>query len=121
MALHWRALHILMLVLGTTSRGRASDVPFEASFSDLEMIGSSNYTHFWMPAPLTLSSRLPSARLMAHVDLYVNHSMHGFSTLANSRGVNIAAYVHPPFATIALNLVFGSEISATGRSRVLLR
>lgn len=42
---------------------------FEASFSDLEKIGESNYTHFWMPAPLTLSSRLPNALLMAHVDL----------------------------------------------------
>ncbi len=42
---------------------------FEAVFTDMEKIGQSNYTHFWMPAPLTLSSGLPSARLMVHVDL----------------------------------------------------
>ena len=43
--------------------------PFAATFSDLEKIGQSNYTHFWMPAPLVLSSALPNARLIAHVDL----------------------------------------------------
>jgi hypothetical protein len=49
-------------------RGAASS-RFAAVFTDIEKIGESNYTHFWMPAPLTLSSGLPSARLMAHVDL----------------------------------------------------
>jgi hypothetical protein len=31
-------------------------VPFEATFSNVQMIGSSNYTHFWMPAPLVRAS-----------------------------------------------------------------
>jgi hypothetical protein len=49
--------------------GVAPPPTFEAVFTDMEKIGQSNYTHFWMPAPLTLSSGLPSARLMVHVDL----------------------------------------------------
>jgi hypothetical protein len=63
------------LTLASLTRGAragpTSSGAFEASFSDLEKIGESNYTHFWMPAPLTLSSTLPNARLMAHVDLCV--------------------------------------------------
>jgi hypothetical protein len=63
------------LTLASLTRGAragpTSSGVFEASFSDLEKIGESNYTHFWMPAPLTLSSTLPNARLMAHVDLCV--------------------------------------------------
>jgi hypothetical protein len=56
-------------LLAALTAAPSSAPPFQASFTDLEMIGQSNYTHFWMPAPLTLSSSLPSARLMAHVDL----------------------------------------------------
>lgn len=56
---------LLMLALAAPSIAS----PFVATFSDLKKIGQSNYTHFWMPAPLTLSSSLPSARLLVHVDL----------------------------------------------------
>jgi len=78
-------LPTLLLVSGLTlasltrgaRAGPTSSGAFEASFSDLEKIGESNYTHFWMPAPLTLSSTLPNARLMAHVDLcVVAHCLH---------------------------------------------
>ena len=58
-----------LLVVALAAAPSSATPPFQASFTDLEIIGQSNYTHFWMPAPLTLSSSLPSARLMAHVDL----------------------------------------------------
>jgi len=57
-----------LLSLALASAG-ASDVPFEATFSALETIGSSNYTHFWMPTPLARLSAAPTAPLFAHVDL----------------------------------------------------
>jgi hypothetical protein len=44
-------------------------VPFEATFSNLETIGTSNYTHFWMPTPLTRVSAAPDAPLRIIVDL----------------------------------------------------
>jgi hypothetical protein len=34
----------------------SADVPFKATFSQVEVIGSSNYTHFWMPTPLVRTS-----------------------------------------------------------------
>ena len=53
----------------TAAAVRSSQVPFEATFSNLETIGTSNYTHFWMPTPLTRVSAAPDAPLRIIVDL----------------------------------------------------
>jgi hypothetical protein len=51
------------------SAGANDGVPFEATFSDVTMIGSSNYTHFWMPQPLLRVTAAQTAALAVHVDL----------------------------------------------------
>lgn len=58
-----------MVLLALLLPGGAAAVPYTATFSGLQMIGSSNYTHFWMPTPLARLSTAPSAPLLAHVDL----------------------------------------------------
>ena len=57
-----------LLLLGAVAAAAAA-VPFAATFRDLQMIGSSNYTHFWMPTPLARLSRAADAPVYAHVDL----------------------------------------------------
>ena len=42
---------------------------FEASFHGIEQIGSSNYTHFWMPTPMVRTSAHLNSQLFVHVDL----------------------------------------------------
>jgi hypothetical protein len=42
---------------------------FRATFSDVNIIGQSNYTHFWMPSPLTRASPAPNSPIIVHVDL----------------------------------------------------
>jgi hypothetical protein len=42
---------------------------FEASFHDMQQIGSSNYTHFWMPTPLVRATKLSNSSLILHVGL----------------------------------------------------
>ena len=60
----------LLTVLGAGLGGApAASVPFEAIFSGVQTIGSSNYTHYWMPSPLSKVSAAPDAPLYAHIDL----------------------------------------------------
>jgi hypothetical protein len=58
-----------MLLLHAAAAAAVAAVPFEATFSGVEMIGSSNTTHFWMPTPLTRASAAPDSPLRTIVDL----------------------------------------------------
>jgi hypothetical protein len=53
-------------------------VPFEATFHDVQLVGSSNYTHFWMPAPLTRASAAGEGQLGLSKSLYLCHCLFPF-------------------------------------------